>query len=262
MNFTSKREERLERELLIDRLLRLAPWALFFLISLLPPCYFLWKYFAATDEMALYILLFFVSLPISILSGLAVALIPYLYRKAWRRKLRNRLAADGGVHAGNIDWFVEELSPAERRTLKRLEGQNLLLADAYRDTLASRITASRVVDRAKDELRQVERHLKQRRSLTSSDAESLGQELATDRLRLSKIKSEARVRLAQTRARLQSIEAMASRVTNERDFTTTLRRLEATHEAPPTGLEMTESEHEAFEEALKELEAADQKKSL
>lgn len=254
MNMISKREKKLEVELLTDRFLRVMPLTLFLLISLVPPGFSLWKYFGATDDMAFYILLFFVSLPISILCGLVVALVPYFYRKVWRRKLRDRLAAESGVHAGDIDWFVEELMPAERRTLKRFKGQNALLIDAYRETLASRITASRLIDKVNKELRQIESHLKQRRDLTSSDAETLGQEFGADRLRLSKIKSEAQFRLAQARARLQSIEAVASRSTAARDFTIPLRRLEATQASTPPALQVTEAERKAFEEALKELE--------
>src|SRR5690606_12194891 len=62
----------------------------------------------------------------------------------WTHELRERMAAEG-IRAEEIMWFKKELRPNELRTLKGLEKGDLLLADAYRDTLASRLTATRII---------------------------------------------------------------------------------------------------------------------
>ncbi|HEX5708639.1 MAG TPA: hypothetical protein VFX96_15150, partial [Pyrinomonadaceae bacterium] len=121
------------------KLLRAAPWLAFLIVALPVPFYFLWQYFNADAEAAVYMLLTLVSLAAGSFVGLLVIIFMLLYRRRWERNLRARLASDG-VTADELSWFMSELKPAERRALKEAEARNPLLADAYRDTLAARVT--------------------------------------------------------------------------------------------------------------------------
>src|SRR5215213_6085925 len=74
----------------------------------------------------------------------------YRYSK-WKDATREKMAADG-IKAEEIDWFMRELRPAEKRALREISAHDLLLADAYRETLASRLTASRILKSSRKEL--------------------------------------------------------------------------------------------------------------
>jgi hypothetical protein len=122
------------------------PWIAFPLIALPFPVLFfvLFLTSAATDAAAVYLLLAGVGLAFGALAGGLVMILLYLYRKRWLRRLRDKLAEDG-ITATEVDWFTEELSTAERQILLETSKQSPLLADAYRETLASRLTASRII---------------------------------------------------------------------------------------------------------------------
>jgi len=88
---------------------------------------------------------------IAFLASLAMSgVFGYRYSK-WKDATRERIAADG-IKAEEIEWFMRELRPAEKRALRNITAQDLLLADAYRETLASRLTASRIVKSSRKEL--------------------------------------------------------------------------------------------------------------
>ena len=70
--------------------------------------------------------------------------------------MRERIAIDG-IKTEEVEWFKHELKSAEKKSLKELEGQNRLLADAFRETLASRLTATRIVKTTKKELQLVQK---------------------------------------------------------------------------------------------------------
>src|SRR5918911_4466335 len=129
-------------------LLRYAPWLAFLLVSLPLPLYFLIRYFLATEEAGVYMLLALTSLALGSAIGLIIAVALFLYRRHWEKGVRDRLAAQG-VTANDISWFMPELTRAERAALKQMERENVLLADAYRETLAARLTATRVATRAR-----------------------------------------------------------------------------------------------------------------
>src|SRR3954471_1581582 len=143
---------------MMAQVLRWAPWLAFFLVALPAPIYFLAKYSPSTPDTALNFLFALVSLAAGSVIGFIVMLLLLYYRRNWAQRVRDRVAADG-VTADEIPWFMSELTPAERQALKEIDAQNPLLADAYRETLASRITASRVISNAKRELLLVERRL-------------------------------------------------------------------------------------------------------
>ena len=97
--------------------------------------------------------LFFVGMIISFIGLLVgLGLSGFLtYRRAnWTKDMRERIAADG-IRASEIDWFMHELKSSERRSLKEITVRDLLLADAYRETLASRLTATRITKSSRRE---------------------------------------------------------------------------------------------------------------
>src|SRR5256714_1453488 len=145
-------------ERLTARLLRWSPLVVFLALALPLPTYFLFRYFTATEGVGEYLILAMTATAASAFFGLIAALLVFLYRKFWERRLRERLATDG-VTENELSWFVSELSSEQRRALKEMEQRNPLLADAYRETLAARITARRVLERARRDAAAVENRL-------------------------------------------------------------------------------------------------------
>ncbi|MCA1591536.1 MAG: hypothetical protein LC754_02570 [Acidobacteria bacterium] len=225
-------------------LLRYAPWLAFFLVALPLPVYFLLRYFTATEEQGVYMLLTLTTLAAGSIAGLIVALFFLFYRMRWLKRLRDRLASDG-VTADELSWFTSELTTAERRTLKQMERHNLLLADAYRETLAARITASRVLVSSRRESVAVESRLRRASQFQSQGSVSLLKELQDDRARLERITRQASEQRAEIETRLQLIEALASRDASEAETERALLRLGTAREYEPLGLTATQLEREA-----------------
>jgi hypothetical protein len=240
------------RDKLVAYLLKIAPWLSFFLVALPAPLYFLLRYFTTAEEAAVYMLLAFSSLAIGSIAGLMVMIFFLLYRRYWAKQMRNKLAADG-VTADELSWFMSELTTAERRALHEMEKQNPLLADAYRETLASRVTAARVVATAKRDLLSVERRLNRVGYLRGVDTTSLQAELRTDRERLERARIEGQERRAEAEARLHTIEAAASRGASWTEMNFALQRLSAAREHIPLGLEAAQLEQQAREDTQREL---------
>lgn len=238
---------------LMLRALAYAPGFAFLLIALPVPLYFLLRRLTATEDAGVYVLLFFVSLAAGSVIGFIAAMLLLFYRTRRQKRLRDQLAADG-VTATELSWFMPELTPAERKTLKRIETQNLLLADAYRETLAARLTATRVLKSAKRELVEVER--RRNRATYSVEAQAkkdLQGELQQDAERLEAIKQSAQQRESESTLRLQSIEAMAGRRASETETEIALARLDAARDSIPLGLESAKLEQEAHRQAQREL---------
>jgi hypothetical protein len=233
------------------------PWVVFLLILLPAPIVFSVLLLAATSpESAAFHLAFAVlSLGISGLIGLIVLLILILFRKKWFRKLRNKLAEDG-ITAGEVPWFTPELTSAERNALFDIKQQNLLLADAYCETLATRLTASRILARARDEQLRVERRLNRARSLSGADTVPLINDLQRDHEQLEKLRNEAASRLSEAKARLQVIEAAASRSLNQKETNLMLRRLSDSQNQIPLAMELVRMEQEAHREVSLELKTS------
>ena len=70
------------------------------------PAYFLLRYFTASEEVGVYMLLTLVSLAAGSAVGLIAALLLFFFRRHWR-KLRGRLAA-GRRHDCRLRWFRQE----------------------------------------------------------------------------------------------------------------------------------------------------------
>lgn len=229
-------------------------WIAFPLIALPFPIFFFVLFLTSvtTDAAAVYLLLAGVGLALgSIAAGLVLILL-YLFRKRWLRHLRDKLAADG-ITASEVVWFTQELSTAERKTLSETSKQSPLLADAYRETLAGRLTASRIIAKTDKELVKVRSRINRARALSGADTSSLLIDLESDQQQLQSLKGEANARLLEARARLQTIEAAASRSPNQVETQAMLRRLSATQEHLPLIIEMDQLERKTLLEAARDL---------
>ena len=257
---SDKRNSRLTaKERTTHFLLQLGPWFAFLLIALPAPFYFLLRYFGAASgsEAGEFMLLAMTSLAAGSIIGLAVVVLMFIYRWQWEKKLRNRLAADG-VTSDELTWFTAELTKAERRTLTEIESRNLLLADAYRETLAARVTATRVAANARREAIAVEGRMQNSSRLQSIERVTLEADLGSDRDRLNRIETEAGERRAQAEARLLMIEAAAGRNASDDETRIALQRLELAEAQVPYSLENAKLEREAREEVEREMRAGKQ----
>lgn len=233
----------------MSQLLSWAPWLSFFMVSLPVPIVFLVLFLAAgtTEAAAIYLLLSFVSLGLGLVVGLLVLFMLLFYRRRWQSRFRDRLASDG-ITAAEVPWFTSELSSEERKTWGELKRKNPLLADAYCETLAARLTATRIIARARGETLKVERQINRTRNIRGVDTTKLLADLLSDRQRSEELLKEATVRLSETKARLQAIEAAANRSLSQTEIDVMLRRLAASQEHFPLALEIANLEEAALRE--------------
>lgn len=233
----------------IARLLSWTPWLSFVLFAVPLPILFVLLFLTSvtTDSAAIYLLLSFVSMGLGLVVGLFVLILLLLYRRRWHGRLRDHLATDG-ITADEVDWFTSELSSEERKTWRELKEKNPLLADAYCETLAARLTATRIVAKARAELLRLERQRHRTRDLRGVDTTSLLNDLLSDRQRFESVRQEATIRLSEARARLQTIVAAANRSLSNSETDLMLRRLTASQEQFPLALEMASLEQEALRE--------------
>ena len=165
--------------------------------------------------------------------------------------MRERIAADG-IKAEEIEWFRKELKPSEKRALKAVSARDLLLADAYRETLASRLTATRIVRSSKRELllaKQRQNSLKRLKSKRSDDFQA---EISRDIEKINDINTEAKLMLSEAEARLQMIEAAAAREGSLADSELALKKLTARTAELPLALESAKISDEIRRELEKE----------
>lgn len=237
------------KDLTLARVFKVAPWIAVVGPSLPGPVIFLILLLAATstETAALYLFLAGLTFAGGLAIGLIIAAILLLYRRRWISRLRDRLASDG-ITATEVVWFRSELTSAERAALAEIEQSNPLLADAYLETLASRLTASRIISRSKREILKVERRINRARSLGTSETAGLQEDLTGDRERLDQLRQHATQHLAKARARLQEIEATASRKLNQEETDLMMQRLGATQNQMPLVLEMAQLERQALKE--------------
>ncbi|HXL80654.1 MAG TPA: hypothetical protein VN951_07235 [Pyrinomonadaceae bacterium] len=228
-------------------LLAWTPWLSFVLATLPLPIVFMLLFVASatTDSAAIYLLLSFVSLGAGLVVGLVLLILLLLYRRRWQARLRDRLATDG-ITASEVPWFSAELLSEERSVWGELKQKNPLLADAYCETLAARLTATRIVARSRGAILKVERQINRTRNLVGIDTGALLNDLNADRQRFDLIRSEATVRLSEAKARLQTIEAAANRSLSESETELMLRRLAAAQQQFPLALEMLSLEQETM----------------
>ena len=232
-----------------SRLLNWVPWLSFLLVTLPAPIVFLLLGLASgtTETTAVFLFFSFVSLGLGLVVGLLLLIAFFLYRRSWHSRLRDRLAADG-ITAAEVSWFSSELTSEERKIWNDLKQKNPLLGDAYCETLAARLTATRIVARAKRETLKIERQINRARSLRGVDTSELLEDLISDRQRSDNLRKEATVRLSAAKARLQAIEAAANRQLSQTETDMALRRLATSQEQFPLALEMASLERDALRE--------------
>lgn len=240
-----------DRERRMARLWRTAPWLVLGGVTILPPAAMLLAYLL-TGGSTLFLVLALSSIPFSLITAIIVTLILIFFRRRWARNLRDHLASDG-ITADEVEYFLAELTSGERRALRDMEKRQPLLADAYRETLALRLNASRLSANSRRNLLLVERRINRARYLNAPDTAVLIEELGRDRARLEVLKQEAAARRAEAEARLQMIEAAASRGASWAETNYMLQRLDEGRKHLPLGLENARAEQELREDAEREL---------
>ncbi|HET6975686.1 MAG TPA: hypothetical protein VFI24_05150 [Pyrinomonadaceae bacterium] len=235
------------------RMLKLAPWMAVVATSLPAPLVFLVLFLTATatESAAVFLLLAGLSLTLGFALGLVIAAFLVFYRRRWLSQLRDRLASDG-ITANEVVWFRSELTSAERKSLAEIEQSNPLLADAYLETLANRLTASRIISRSKREMLRVERQINRARTLKTPESASLQKELAADHEKLEHLRQQANDHLVKAKTRLQTIEATARRRLNDGETNMMMQRLGNSQDQLPLVLEIAQLEQQALREATDE----------
>lgn len=232
------------------RLWRTAPWAALALVTLTPPIVFGLIYLLTGGAM-MFLVLAISSIPFALIAAIIIVFILVFLKRNWAKRVRDRLASDG-ITADEVEWFMNELTTGEKRALKTMEKQQPLLADAYRETLALRLNATRLAGRARRDLLLVERRISRARYLNAPDTAVLIEELNRDRIRLESLKQEGSSRRAEAEARLQMIEAAASRGASWAETNFMLQRLDEGRRHIPLGLE-NERERQQLREETEQL---------
>src|SRR5687768_3727268 len=139
-----------------QRMWNAAPWLALMSITLVPPV--ILSNIALLFGGAPLWLLAIASLPVSFLIAVVVAVTLLFFRRNWVNTVRERLASDG-ITADEVDWFRSELTKNEKRALKSMEEQQPLLADAYRETIALRLNATRLASRSEEHTSELQSRL-------------------------------------------------------------------------------------------------------
>lgn len=230
-------------------LLKYSPWIAVLLASIPVPLVLLvlFALSTTTEWAAIFLLSAVFSLAIGFALGLVIAAILLIYRKSWLSKLRDRLASDG-ITANEVVWFRSELTSAERKSLAEIEQSNPVLADAYLETLAGRLTASRIMSRSRRELLRVERHINRARTVRTPESAALQKDLAEDHARLKNVYSQATEHLNKAKTRLQVIETTANRKLSQGETDQMMRRLGNAQDQLPLVLEIAQLEQQILRE--------------
>jgi hypothetical protein len=239
------------RERRAARLWQMTPWLALGTVTAAPPAALLLAYLLSGFSTVI-LLLAVTSIPFSLITAIVLTLIILFFRRRWMRRLRDRLASDG-ITADEVGFFLSELTSGEKRALREMEKKQPLLADAYRETLALRLNASRLTASARRDLLQVERRINRARYLDAADTSVLVEELEHDRLRLETLKQEGASRRAEAEARLQMIEAAASRGASWAETNFMLQRLDEGRKHLPMALENARAEQQLREDTQREL---------
>ncbi|HXH70665.1 MAG TPA: hypothetical protein VNI60_10085 [Pyrinomonadaceae bacterium] len=248
------RYEVTRKDLAKDKALKFGAWIVPALLAIIPALIFfaLFLFSSATPTAFTLLFLSLASLVGGFLLGLIITGGILYYRSDWLKKVRERIAVDG-IKAQEVDWFRHELTTTEKKSLKEIEAKNLLLADAFRDTLAARLTATRILKSSRQELLLVERRQNKLKYLKSENSENLQNELKEDLKKLNQIKSEAEEMRVEAETRLQMIEAASRRGTNLADSELALKKLSARTVELPLALESARMEEEIRRELEEEM---------
>jgi hypothetical protein len=199
---------------------------------------------------------FFIGLILTIIGfvvGLGLSGFFAIRHASWSKEIRERIAADG-IKAEEIEWFRNELKANEKRALREMQRTDPMLEDAYRETLASRLTATRIVRSSQKELFLAKRRqakIKQLKKLSKDSAQQFSAEIDRDLQKIGSINDEAKLMLEEAESRLQLIEAAAARGSHLADSELALKKLSARAAELPLALE----EAKMTEEIKRELDA-------
>ena len=259
MNELEKRYDVSQKDLVKERSLKYGAIASPFLLSVAPAAllFVLGFMFGSTPPVAA--VFFFLSL-ISLIGGFFVGLaisggLMY-YRSKWIARIRERIAVDG-IKAEEINWFKHELTTAEKKSLKEVESRDLLLGDAFRDSLAARLTSTRIKKATTRELMFAKRRQGKLKYLNSENSASILGEVDDDIEKLKKIQTEAEEMNIEAQTRLQMIEAAARRGSDLAESELALKKLAARTADLPLALESARMEEEIRRELESELEESD-----
>ena len=254
MNDLTQKYDISKRDLARGRNLKIAAWSAPFVLGGVPAAstFVLLLLFGSTPPVAATI--FFLGMIISLIGfviGLGLSGFFGVRYGQWTNEMRERIAAHG-IRADEIEWFKKELKPSEKRALKEISARDAMLADAYRDTLASRLTATRILKSSRRELSLMRRRQNKLKSLRTSNAQQFQEQIAGDIRRISDIEDEAKLMLGEADSRLQMIEAAATRGSSIADSELALKRLSARAKELPIALESAKLTDEIRQELEKE----------
>lgn len=252
MNELQPRYEITRRDLAKDKALKYGAWLAPAALSIVPAvAFFILSLFATGATTAMFVFFSLIALAVGFIFGLIIAGGLMFYRSRWLADVRERLAVDG-IKANEVEWFKHELTTTEKKSLKEIEAKDLLLADAFRDTLAARLTATRILKSSKQELLLVERRQNKLKYLKSENSANLQEELKADAAKLSKIKTEAEEMRVEAETRLQMIEAASRRGGTVAETELALKKLSARTQELPLALESAKMEDEIRRELERE----------
>ncbi|NOT49119.1 MAG: hypothetical protein HOP17_15415 [Acidobacteria bacterium] len=244
------------RDLARGRNLRIAAVAAPLMLTVIPAVLFtvLAFLFGATPPAAFTLFVFGMILTaIGFIAGMALSGF-FLYRRSnWTREMREKIAADG-IKAEEVDWFTHEMRSSEKKALKDIGRADLLLADAYRETLASRLTATRIVKSSKRELALTQRRKTKLKQFNTERGKEFREQIEKDSAKITSIHDEAKMMLAEAEARLQMIEAAAVRGRSLADSELALKKLSSRSQNLPLALEEVRLTEEISRELERELE--------
>ncbi|MDQ3131252.1 MAG: hypothetical protein M3Q99_10895 [Acidobacteriota bacterium] len=254
MNELEPRYDVSKKDLAKGKRMKIAAWSAPVLLSTLPLLIFgvLFVLFGSNPPLAFTFLSFgIITAIIGLFIGLIISgVLAYRYSN-WTKVMRERIAADG-IRAEEVNWFINELKPIERKALKEMEAGDALLADAFRETLASRLTATRIVKSSKQELLLAKRRQNKLKYLKSESSKDFQAEINRDIEKISSINKEAELMLAESESRLQMIEAAAMRGGKLADSELALKKLSARTKELPLALEAAKMQDEIRRELEKE----------
>ncbi len=241
------------RDIIKDKTLRYTALGLPFVGAALPSILFfiLFLLSSTVPTSAMFFFLSLISLVVGFVVGGLGSIGTLMYRSRWLGAIRERIAIDG-IRTEEVRWFRNELKSEERKALKEIESKNLMLADAYRETLASRLTATRIIKTTKHELLLARRRNHKLKYLKSERLEDFKKEIERDVENLTKINNEALEMEAEAESRLQMIEAASRRGTELAGSELALKKLSARSEQLPLALESARMEEEIRRELEKE----------
>ena len=240
MNQLQRRYEVTRNDLLKDKALKIGALSFPFVLPLLLALIFFALSLLASPW---FIPIAIFSIIGGFLSGLIGAGGLMFYRSRWLTQMRERLAVDG-IKANEVEWFKHELSSAEKKSLKEVEAKNLLLGDAFRETLAARLTSTRILKSVKQEFSLIQRRQNKLKYQKTEKSENFQKELAQDADKLTKIKNEAEEMRVEAENRLMMIERAAKHGTNFSETEFALKKLSEQSAQLPLALESAKMEEE------------------